>query len=131
MGGRGRCRRRRCDGGFLVQSLLRVIAPDLTPQLAGVGGEGQQVLAGGGKVFGRFGVVVGQGGHDAVELGVHRVGVGLVEDGADLRSHGRLGGFRHLGQQVAQVMTATALPRRARQRRADRRDQSGVGIGGD
>jgi hypothetical protein len=35
-------------------------------------------------VFGRLGVALGEGGHDAVELGCHGVGVGLVEDGADL-----------------------------------------------
>jgi hypothetical protein len=48
--------------------------------------------------------VVGQGGHDPVELSVHGGGVGLVEDGADLGGHVRLGGFGHLGQQISQVM---------------------------
>lgn len=108
-----------------------IVGPDLTPQLAGVGGKGQQVLPGGLQVLGRLGVVVGQGRHDAVELGVYGGGVGLVEDGADLGRHGRLGGFGHLGQQGAQVVGPAALPRRARQRRADRGHQPGVGIGGD
>ncbi|MDT4948229.1 MAG: hypothetical protein QOJ37_824 [Pseudonocardiales bacterium] len=76
----------------------------MTPQLAGVGGEGQQLLAGGLQMLGRLGVVVGQGGHDPVELGVHGRGVGLVEDGADLGGNVGLGGFGHLGQQIAQVM---------------------------
>ena len=114
-----------------TQDNLGIVGPDLAPQLPWVGGEGQQLVAGGGKVLSRLGIVVGQGGHDPVELGMHSLRVGLVEDGSNLRSHVGLGGFRHLGQQVAQVMTATTLPRRARQRRADRRDQSGMGIGGD
>jgi hypothetical protein len=37
---------------LLVQALLRVVGPDLTPDLAGEGGERQQVLAGPGPVRG-------------------------------------------------------------------------------
>ncbi len=44
--GRGRSGRRRCVGDLLVQPLLRVVRPHLTPHLPGVGGEGEQVLAG-------------------------------------------------------------------------------------
>jgi hypothetical protein len=52
----------------------------------------------------RQGVGVGQGRHNAVEPGVHRVGIGLVEDSPDLGGHVRLRTFGHSGEQVAQVV---------------------------
>lgn len=51
---------------------------------------------GGVEVFGRVREALGERGHDAVELGDHGVGVGLVEDGADLGSDVRLGGLGYL-----------------------------------
>lgn len=51
-----------------------VVGPDLVPDLAWVGGEGE--------LLGGVGVLFGQRGYDAAELGVHGLGVGLVEDGA-------------------------------------------------
>ena len=59
------------------------------------------------------------------------VGVGLVEDGAHHGGDPRLRRLGHLGQQVAQVVGAAALPRRAGQGGADRVDQAAVGVGDD
>jgi hypothetical protein len=81
-------------------------------------------------VLGGLGQLGLQGCDDPVELGVHLLVVGLVEHGPD---HGgdppalRLG---HLGEQVPQVVRATALPARSGQGRADRVDQAAVGVGG-
>jgi hypothetical protein len=94
---------------FFVESLLGIVGPDLAPQLARVGGEGQQLVAGVFEVLGCVRLLVGQGDHDAVELGVYRIGVGLVEDGADLGCDVGWGGFGDLGQQGAQVVAAAAL----------------------
>jgi hypothetical protein len=51
------------------------------PQLARVGSEGRQLVVDGVEVRGGVGVVVGYGVHDAVELGLHRVGVDLSKTG--------------------------------------------------
>jgi hypothetical protein len=83
---------------------LGVVGPDLAPDLAWVGGEGEQLGAGGIEVFGGVGVLFGQRGYDAIELGVHGLGVGLVEDGADLGGDMGLGGLGDLGEQVTQVV---------------------------
>jgi hypothetical protein len=107
--------------------LLQICPPDL----ARVGGEGQQVGAGRLEVLGRVAVRGLEGVDDAVVLGGDGVGVGLVKDGADLGGHVRLRRLGHLGQQVAQVVPATALPGRAGQRRRDRGHESGLGVGDD
>ena len=78
-----------------------VVGPDLAPRLAGVGGEGRQLVASGLQVLGCLGVFAGHSGHDPVELGVYGRGVGLVEEGADLGGHVRLRAFGHSGEQVA------------------------------
>jgi len=83
---------------------LRVGGPDLAPDLAGHGGEGEQVVAGIGEV-GRGGRELAVQGFDhPAELGVHLGGVGLVEDGPHQGGHPRLTGLAHLGQQIAQVV---------------------------
>src|SRR5437763_852168 len=98
---------------YLFESLLGIIGPDSAPQLARIGGEGQQLLAGGLKMLGGLGILVGQSGQDLAELGVHRRGVGLVKNGADLGGPVWLGGFGHSGEQVAQVVGTAALSARA------------------
>ena len=60
--------------------LVGVVGPDLAPDLLGERGEGEHVGAGVLEVLGDGGELVGQGVEDPVELGVDRVGVGLVID---------------------------------------------------
>src|SRR5262249_60114135 len=66
---------------LLVQPLLGVVGPDLPPDLAGEGGEGEDVVAGvvqvggGGREFGF------QGGGGRGGVGGARGAVGLVEHG--------------------------------------------------
>jgi hypothetical protein len=94
-------------------------------------GEREHVGAGALEVLGDLGQFVGQRVQHAVELGVHRAGVGLVIDRVQQRPDprpARLGADRH---QVRGVVGATALPGRAGQRGADRVDQPAVRIGGD
>jgi hypothetical protein len=55
------------------------------PDLFGEGGEGQDVGAGALKMLGHGGELLGERVDDPVELGVHRVGVGLVADGVQHR----------------------------------------------
>ena len=76
-------------------------------------------------------VLVGQGVLDAVELGVHRAGVGLVIDGVQQCPHPRPAGLGAGGHQVGGVVGPAALPGRTGQGRADRVDQPAVGVGGD
>ena len=64
-------------------------------------------------------------------LGADGGGVGLLEDGADQGGHPRLGGLGHLGEQVAVVVGAAALPGRAGQHRGDRVHQPGVVVADD
>jgi hypothetical protein len=52
----------------------------LTPDRLREGGEGEDVGAGGVEVFGHGRELVGQRVEDAVELGMDRLGVGLVTD---------------------------------------------------
>ena len=61
---------------FAVEAFVGIIRPDLAPQFAGEGGEGQYLSAGTIEVFGHRGQLVGQRVDDTVELGVHRVRVG-------------------------------------------------------
>ncbi len=63
-----------------VESLVGVVGPDLAPHLLGEGGEREDVGAGVVEVLGDGGQLAGEGVDDAVELGVHRLGVGLVVD---------------------------------------------------
>ena len=79
----------------------------------------------GGREFLRDGV-----DHPGV-LGGDGIGVGLVEDGPDQGGHPRLGTLGHLGQQIAQVVGAAALPGGAGKRGADRAHQAAVGVGDD
>ena len=89
---------------FLIEALLRVVGPDLAPDLAGERGERQDVLAGVIEM-GRRGWELGlQRGGDLGVLGADRVRVGLLEDGADQGGHPLLGRFRHPGEQVAVVV---------------------------
>ena len=63
-----------------VEPLVGVVGPDLAPDLLGERGEGEDVGAGVLEVVGHGGELLGQGVDDPVELGVHRLGVGLVVD---------------------------------------------------
>jgi hypothetical protein len=76
-------------------------APDLAPDLAGHGGEGEQVVTRLGQVRGGSGELAVQGCDDAVGLGGRLGGVGLVEDGPYQRGDpglgGRLSSRRHAG----------------------------------
>ena len=68
---------------------------------------------------------------DPVELGVHRVGVGLVVDRVQQSldpAPRALGGGRH---QVRRVMGAAPLPAGAGQGGADRLDEATMGVAGD
>jgi hypothetical protein len=65
---------------------------------------------------------------DRVQLLVDMGGVGLVEDGPQQRQDPRLGVLGDLGGQVAGVVSAAALPRRARQRRPDRFHEARVRV---
>ena len=67
---------------LLVEALLRVVAPDLAPDLAGEGGEGEDVVAGVVEVGGGPGELGLQRLHDVAVLGMHGGSVGLLEDGA-------------------------------------------------
>jgi len=89
---------------LLVQPLLRVVAPDLAPDLAGEGGERQDVVAGLVQVRGGLRELRLESGHDLGVLGADRGGVGLLEDGPHQRGHPRLGGAGHAGEQVAMVV---------------------------
>ena len=116
---------------LLVQPFLRVVRPDLAPDLVREAGEREQVLAGVVEVLGGVGELRGDGVDDPAELVAHRGGVGLVEDGAHHGGDPRLRRLGHLGEQVAQVVGAAALPGRAGQGGADRVDQAAVGVGDD
>ena len=94
-------------------------------------GEGEQVGAGLVEQLGGGGEALLELVHDARVLLVDRVGVGLVEDRAHQRRHEALRALGDAGQQVAHEVRAAALPARARQRRGDRVDEPGVGVGGD
>ena len=63
-----------------VEPLVRVVRPDLPPQVLRIGGERQDVGPGVLEVGRDGGEFVGQGVDDAVELSVDGVGVGLVID---------------------------------------------------
>lgn len=89
---------------LLVEAFLGVVGPDLAPDLAGEGGEGQQVLAGLIQVRGGCGELGFQSAHDLDVLGADGGGVGLLEDGADQGGHPRLGRFGHLGGQIPRVV---------------------------
>ncbi len=115
---------------FPVQPFLGVVGPDLPPQLLGVGGEGQDVGSGRLEVLGDAGQLFGEGVDDAVELGVHRGGVGLVVDRVEQRFHPAPGGLRADRHQVRRVVGAAALPGGAGQSRTQRRHQAAVGVGG-
>ena len=59
-----------------VEPLVGVVRPDLAPERLGERGEGQDLLAGGLEVGEGLGELVLEGLQDAVELGVHGLGVG-------------------------------------------------------
>ena len=63
-----------------VQPFLGIVGPDLPPRCFRERGERQNVDPGLIKTVGEVWQLVGQGVKDAVELPVHRVGVGLVID---------------------------------------------------
>ena len=59
-----------------VEPLLGVVGPDLPPDLAGEGGEGEHVGPGGVEVVGDGGQLASQDVEDPVVLGLHGGGVG-------------------------------------------------------
>jgi hypothetical protein len=81
---------------LLVQT-ARVVAPDLAPDLAREGGEGQDVVAGVVQVRGGLRELRLQGRHDLGVLGANRGCAGLLEDGPHQGGHPRLRGLGHLG----------------------------------
>jgi hypothetical protein len=81
-----------------------VVGPDLPPDLAGEGGEREDVLAGVVQVRGSSRELRLKSGHDLGVLGADRRGVGLLEDGADQRRHPRLRRLGHLRGQVPRVV---------------------------
>jgi hypothetical protein len=89
---------------LLVQPLLRVAAPDLPPDLAGEGGEGQDVLAGVVEMGGRGRELGLQRGGDLGVPGADRRRVGLLEDGPDQGRSPTAGRSWVPGEQVAVVM---------------------------
>ena len=79
-------------------------------------------------MLGGGGQFVDRGVEDAVELGMQGVGVGLVIDRVQQRSHpGVLRCGRH---EVGGVMGAASLPSGAGESGADRLDQAAMRIGG-
>ena len=60
-------------------------------------------------MLGRVGELLADGVQHPGEPGLHLVGVGLVEHGANQGSDPRLRRFGDLGEQVAQVVGAAAL----------------------
>jgi hypothetical protein len=72
----------RAAADILVQRLLRVVRPDLPPDLPRERGDGQQFVAGVIEVFGGCRQPLRDRGHRPLVLGADAVGVGLVEDGA-------------------------------------------------
>src|SRR3954470_10329379 len=103
----------RCDGPKRKDSHLPavmrrlvahgIVAPELPPHLLREAREGQHVGAGGLEVLGHAGQLVGQAVQDAVELGVHGGGVGLVVDRVQQRPHPRPGGLRHGRHEIRRV----------------------------
>jgi hypothetical protein len=65
-------------------------------------------------VLRRCGELADRAVDDLAELFGHRGGVGLVEDRAHQGRDPRLRRFRHLGEQVAQVVGVAPLPASAR-----------------
>ena len=65
---------------FAVEALVGVVGPDLAPELLGEHGDREDVGACAVEVVGHGGQLLGQGVDDAVELGMDRLGVGLVVD---------------------------------------------------
>ena len=110
---------------------MRVVRPDLAPDLTREIGERQQIGAGVVEVLSRGRELLLNRRDDPGELLPDGVGVRLVEHRAHERSDPRLGGLGHLREQIAQVMRAAPLPRRAGQRSPDRSDQAAVRIGDD
>ena len=75
--------------------------------------------------------LVGQRVEDAVELSLHRVGVGLVIDRMQQRFHPTPRRLRGDCHQVGGVMGAAPLPAGAGQGGADRLDQTPMRVAGD
>jgi hypothetical protein len=61
-----------------VQPFVRVVRPDLPPQVRRVGGERQDVGSSLLEVGYDGGKLVGQRVHDPLELGLHGISIGLV-----------------------------------------------------
>ena len=114
-----------------VQPFLRVVRPDLAPDLLGEAGEREHVGAGAVEIVGDRGELVGQGVQDPVVLSVHGVGVGLVVDRVQQRLHPAPAALRCDRHEVGGVVSSTPLPRGAGKVRCDGLDQPGVGVGGD
>jgi hypothetical protein len=76
----GKMRQRRCGAGSPGSVAPGVVGPDLTPQLLGEGGKGQDVGASPLQLLRDAGQLVGESVDDPIELGVHTGCVGLVVD---------------------------------------------------
>jgi hypothetical protein len=74
---------------------------------------------------------VGQRVDDAVELGVHRLGVGLVIDAVQQRLDPAPLRLRRRGHEVGRVVSTAPLPAGSGQRGADGIDQATVRVTGD
>jgi len=118
----------RATADLPVESLVRVVRPDLPPELLREDGEGEDVCAGSIEVGERFRQFVFQRVEDPVELGVHRPGIGLVVNGVQECFHLRPGTLRDGAHQVCRVVGAAALPGRSGQGCRGRSDQAGVGV---
>jgi hypothetical protein len=108
-----------------------LLEPDLAPDLYGEDGERQQLGAGRVEVLSHLGKLVRWSVERSIILGHNGFSVRLVEDGVEQGTHPRPGGFRGDRHQVCRVVGAAALPGRPGQRRADRGDQTGMGVAGD
>jgi hypothetical protein len=72
-----------------VEALVRVVGPDLPPDRFRERGEGEDLVPGGFEVGERARELVLERVQDAIELGVHGVGVRLIEHGPQQGLHPR------------------------------------------
>ena len=111
---------------LLVQPFLRVVRPDLPPDLPRVAGEGQQLVAGVVEVRGRVAGTWPSSASTTRSYCARTASASacskIVRTWVATMRLGRLG---HPGEQVAQVVGTAALPGRPGQRGADRGDQPG------
>jgi len=116
---------------LFVEPLERIVAPELAPVLLRKRREGEQIGARLLEQRRRFREALLELGDDPGVLLVHGGGVGLGEDRPHHRRHERLGALRDAREQVAHEVRPAALPGRARQRRSDRVDETGMRVRAD